>query len=189
MKGAVIREFLLWYEKRYGRADVDLLVDLVPAHLKPLIDPSRPALGILGASWYPMGLTHPMLSYVVERAGNEGRTFALEANREIVPRMIRGVYRMLFKTAATPERYAAHVQRLWRNLHTTGERSMVIRTPGEALSAVERWPAHHPLLCWITIYTMAIMFETMGYKHWTVERVACVDHGGARCETVLRYRK
>ncbi len=54
---------------------------------------------------------------------------------------------------------------------------------------VESWPGHHPLLCWITIYTMAYMFEVMGYKRWSVDRVACVSQGAARCETILRYRR
>jgi hypothetical protein len=82
-----------------------------------------------------------------------------------------------------------HVHRLWRRLHTTGDRQMRIVAPGEALSVVENWPGHHPFMCWSTIYTMAYVFEAMGYKHWSVERTACVSHGGQRCQTVLRYRR
>ena len=63
------------------------------------------------------------------------------------------------------------------------------RAPGEALSVLEDWPGHHPLLCWTVIYTMAFVFEAMGYKAWEVERVACVGHGGSHCASVLRYRK
>jgi predicted hydrocarbon binding protein len=57
------------------------------------------------------------------------------------------------------------------------------------LSVLEDWPGHHPLLCWTVIYTMAFVFEAMGYKAWEVERVACVGHGGSHCASVLRYRK
>jgi hypothetical protein len=189
VKGAAIREFLLWHDAQYGHAQTLRLVEGVPPDLARLLTPAEPGLGVLGATWYPSSLVHPMLDRLAASTRDGGRQFALEANRVVVPRMIRGVYRVLFDAVATPERYAAHVQRLWRNLHTTGERSMVIRTPGEALSAVERWPAHHPLLCWITIYTMAFLFEAMGYTHWSVDRVACVSSGGARCETILRFHK
>jgi hypothetical protein len=188
-KGSTTRELLLWHDRKFGHeATVSLARDLTPAAMA-YINPTQPALGILSSSWYPVSVTNPMLSRVVESCGNEGREFAIEANREVVPRMIRGVYRVLFQATATPELYARHVGRLWRRLHTTGERSMVIRAPGEALSVLESWPAHHPLSCWLTIYTMAFVFEAMGYKKWTVDRRACVAHGAARCETILHYAK
>jgi len=188
-KGSTIREFLLWHERRYGHeATLDLAADLTPAAMA-MINPTLPALGILSSSWYPMSVTHPMLSRVQARCGNEGRDFAIEANREVVPRMIRGVYRVMFKAVVSPEMYARHVGRLWRQLHTTGTRSMTIRAPGEALSVLEDWPAHHPVSCWLTIYTMAQVFEAMGYKKWSVDRLSCVGHGAARCETLLRYAR
>lgn len=189
IKGSTMREFLLWHDRQHGHeATVDLVKDLSPAAMA-LVNPTQPALGILSSSWYPISVTHPMMTRVVARCGNEGREFAIEANREVVPRMIKGVYRVMFQAAATPELYARHVGRLWRRLHTTGERAMVIRAPGEALSTIEDWPGHHPLACWLTIYTMAFVFEAMGYKKWTVERRACIGHGAARCETILRYGK
>ena len=189
IKGAAIREFLLWHATKFGQEETAKLAADLPEPLAALIDRSQPAFGILGASWYPARLVHPMLDRLAERGGHEGRDFAREANREVVPRMIRGVYRVMFQAAATPELYARHVPRLWRRLHSTGDRSIVLRAPGEALSVVESWPAHHPVLCWVTIYTMAHVFEAMGYKQWTVERLACVSHGAGRCETLLHYRK
>ena len=190
IKGAAIREFILWYDRKYGHEETARLVEGLPGPLLTVLDVSRPALGILGASWYPTSITHPMLDRVaLLRGGDEGRELAREANREVVPRMIRGIYRVLFEAAATPERYAQHVPRLWRRLHTTGERSMELRGEGEAFSVVADWPGHHPVLCWMTIYTMAHVFEAMGYRHWSVDRVECVSHGGKRCETVLQYRR
>jgi hypothetical protein len=189
MKGATIREFLLWYEAKLGReALLDLLADVPPSGLS-LISPAMPALGILSSSWYPMSLTHPMLTRAADRCGREGREFAMEANREVVPKMIRGVYRIMFLAVASPELYARHIGRMWRHLHSTGDRTMTIRAPGEALSIVENWAGHHPMACWVAIYTMAFVFEAMGYREWSVERLTCVAHGAGRCETVLLYRK
>jgi len=36
---------------------------------------------------------------------------------------------------------------------------------------------------------MAYVFEAMGYRHWSVERLTCVAHGGERCETLLKFKK
>jgi hypothetical protein len=187
VKGAVLREMIIWYVSRYGRVDADRVFRSVPPSEARLLHRSEPAFGIRTASWYPMSMIRPMLDAVSEGLPDEGRQFAREANASVVPRMVRGLYRVFFDVVATPDRYARHVPRLWRRLHTTGERTMVIRRPGEAFSVVERWPGHHPLLCWTVIYTMAFVFEAMGYKSWEVERVACVAHGADRCETRLTY--
>lgn len=184
-----MRELLLWHDQRYGHAETVALAERIRPDLMSMLDTTQPGLGVLAATWYPISVTHPMLDRVVEVHGNEGRDIAHVANRDVVPRMIRGVYRMLFRTAASPELYARHIHRMWRRLHTTGDRSMTIAQPGEALSVVENWPGHHPFLCWSVIYTMAYVFEAMGYAHWSVERISCVAHGAPRCETLLRYRR
>lgn len=189
IKGAAVRELVLWYDRKYGHDATMRLVETVRPPLAGMIDVNRPALGILGASWYPMSITHPMLDRLVAIHGREGRDLARDANRDVVPTLIRGVYRVLFRAAASPELYARHVGRLWGRLHSTGERTMEIRAEGEAFSVVKNWPGHHPMLCWITIYTMAYVFEAMGYKQWSVDRLSCVAHGAPQCETVMRYAK
>ena len=63
-----------------------------------------------------------------------------------------------------------------------------MRAPGEGLSVLSSWPAHHPLLCSITIYTMVSVFEAMGYEDVTAERIRCVTRGAEDCATVLRWR-
>ncbi len=185
----MVRELLLWYDRRFGHDETARLAAGLTPQALSRIDTSQPALGILSASWYPRSVTHPMMDAVAARAGNEGREYAMQSNREVVPRMIRGIYRTMFDVVASPESYAKNVGRLWRRIHTTGERSMVLRAPGEAVSRVDRWPGHHPMACWLTIYTMAYVFEAMGYRRWSVERLTCVAHGGGACETLLRFRK
>jgi hypothetical protein len=53
----------------------------------------------------------------------------------------------------------------------------------------EHWDGHHPALCWVTIFTMANLFESMRFSNVTVERIACVSEGAPRCETILRYAR
>jgi len=189
VKGAVIREMMIWYVARCGRLEAERVFHAIPPEKARALRRAEPAFGIQANTWYPMSLLGPMLDAVMARSPDEGRELAREANAALVPRLIRGLYRFVFEMAASPERYAQMVPMLWRRLHTTGRRSMVIRSRGEAFSTIEEWPGHHPLLCWTVIYTMAFVFEAMGYRTWEVERVACVAHGGARCETVLRYSR
>jgi hypothetical protein len=189
LKGSVMREMLIWYVARYGRVEANRVFCAIPAPHSRTLNPQEPAFGILSSSWYPMSMIRPVLDAATEGLNDEGRALVREANSVMVPRMLRGVYKVFFDMVATPDRYARHVPRLFRRLHTTGDRSMLIRRPGEAFSVVENWPGHHPTLCWTVIYTMGFVFEAMGYKTWEVERVACVSHGGKRCETVLHYRR
>jgi hypothetical protein len=191
IKGAVLREFLLWYERRVeGTTHVATVTSTFPPEIAALVKPSMPAMGILASTWYPVALSHLFLDAMlaIEGCRDEGRDLAREANQDLVPKMIRGVYKVLYRTVASPELYARHVGRHWHKLHSSGERSFVIRAPGEGYSVVANWPGHHPTLCWITIYTMVSLFEMMGYEHVAAERTRCVSHGGVDCATVLRWR-
>ncbi len=188
IKGSVMRELALWHERHKGtEATVALTVGL-PPDLARLVDVRRPALGLLASTWYPAALAHYLCDRAIDGTTDEGRSIARESNRDIVPRMIHGIYKVLYQSMASPELYAKHVDRQWKKLHTTGERGFVIRAEGQALSTIRNWEGHHPLLCWMMIYTMASLFEAMRFQDVTVERLSCVAHGGEECATVLRWK-
>jgi len=184
-----MRELTYWYERRHGTVATIALVRDLPPVLERYIDRSRPALGLLASTWYPSALCWHMCDRVIETAHDEGREIAREAARDTVPRMIHGIYKALYETLASPELYARHVGRHWKKLHDTGERSLVIRSPGVAMSTVRDWGGHHPLLCWMTIFTMASLFEAMRFPEVTVERMQCVAHGAGECATLLRWQE
>ena len=187
VKGSATRELLLWYERKFGPGSCVPLVDGLPPELAPLVDRTRPALGILASTWYPVTLTQHMLERARMDRREEGRYAAREVAHDLVPRMIRGVYKVVYQAVASPELYARHVGRQWRRLHTTGDREFVIRAPGNALSTVANWGGHYPFLCWTTIYTMEALFEAMRFESVSVERIRCVSHGAADCATILHY--
>jgi hypothetical protein len=188
VKGAAVREFLLWYErKRGGESSADLLSSL-PPDLAEHVHPELPALGILASTWYPSALAHHLCDRLCEGRTDEGQLLARDANAEVVPRMIKGIYAVLFRAVASPTLYAMNVDRQWRRLHTTGKRNIEVRDRHEAFSTVTAWDGHHPMLCWITIYTMVYVFHAMGFEHVSADRVECVTHGAKRCATILRYR-
>jgi hypothetical protein len=184
-----VREAFLWYERTYGEERARDLLTGLPDELRGYVDADRPALGILPSTWYPVALVHHALDRATEGERNGGRALARAAVDGIAPMLVRGVYKILYRALASPELYARHVPRMWRQLHSTGSRTLTIRAPGEALSVVEGWDGHHPALCWITIFTMATLFESMQFTKVSVDRIACVSNGAPRCETVLRYSR
>src|SRR5262245_60085947 len=101
--------------------------------------------------------------------------------------MIAGPYRALFELLASPSLYARLIQHGWRQLHTTGHRTMVLPRPGEAESEISNWPGHHPILCDVTAETMAALFRIMLGTHVQVKRVTCVSEGAPTCRSRMSW--
>jgi hypothetical protein len=155
---------------------------------RALLEPGAPGLGILGSTWYPSPLVHAVLDVIAENMGRDAQhRFVRDACAAVIPRMVAGPYRALFQLLASPSLYARLIQHAWRQLHTTGERTMVLPRPGEAESEISSWPGHHPMLCDVTVETMAALFRIMLKTDVTVTRVACVSDGAPRCRAVLRW--
>lgn len=190
IKGAAIREFFAWYERRFGVESVRAMAARVPEELRDALDPDEPIVRILPASWYPASLVHAMLDALAEgRTPLEVDRLAREASREVVKNGMNGVYRFLFPKLVSPEMYARMIPRLWRQLHSTGERSLTIVGEGEADSRIARWPGHHPLLCALTNELMCAIFEAMGCRNVRWERVRCITRdGGGECVSKVTWR-
>lgn len=188
IKGAAFREFVLWYERTHDAERLQRAIAGVPEDRRADLRPDRPGLGILASSWYPVELAHVLLDAVMEgRTEAECTEIVRDGTRAIVDTMLWGVYRFLFERVSTPSRYARHIHRLWHQLHSSGERRMEMLSGQEADSVIERWPGHHPLLCEITIYTMANVFGAMRCRDVQVIRTACVSQGDAHCRARLTW--
>ena len=188
VKGAAVREFFLWYGEARGDDAVTRMVARAPEDCRALLDPEDPITKILPGSWYPCRLVHAMLDSVAEEVPRTALLPLLrEANRAVVDKAARGVYRMFFRRLLTPEMYALAVPRFWNQLHNTGKRRMKVLSAGLAESVVSDWPGHHPLLCTLTIETMAAVFEHMGKVDVRWDRKACLSDGAPECVTHLRW--
>lgn len=189
IKGAAIREFVAWYEARYGKEPLHQMAARVPADLAHHIDPEASTMTFLASTWYPARLVHAMLEAICETTSEAELELAIkEATRDIVQRGGSTVYRFFFHKLVTPELYAAAVPRLWRQLHSTGDRRITIVRPGLAESVVSRWPGHHRMLCTITIETMCALFGNMGKKDVRWHRAACISRGDRECLTRVTWR-
>jgi hypothetical protein len=193
IKGGAIRELLLWYEGRHGRAFYPLVIARLPPHLAQRLALDRTTLGLLPNVWYPSPIVHAILDAVCERHGpDELRAIMSNANAYAVRTLTRGVYQFLFRMVGSPELYAKHIQRAWNLLHSTGKGTIVLHegpsASGVAESMIEDWPGHHPWLCETTGETMKAVFVAMGCQDVSLERLTCVSTGADRCRSVLRYR-
>jgi hypothetical protein len=190
IKGAAFREFFLWTERTQGTAFRDVVAARLPEDLRARVDTKAPALGLLASEWYPSAIVHTTLDVLAEgKTDDEIERIIMDGNRAVVPLLIRGVYKFMFENVASPELYARFIGRLWRQLHDTGDRAMEITSPTTARSTIARWPGHHPILCLITMHTMASVFEAMRCTNVRVERMACVSKGDLRCEALLTFER
>lgn len=189
VKGAAFREFLLWYEEERGAEAMLALWQGLPRAERERLRPGHPALGVLASRWYPSPLPNAILEAVYGGLTQAARRLAIQqATRVVTARALRGLYRVVFETVTTPELYARHLPRLWRQLHSSGERELVLERPGLARSVVRDWPGHHPMLCELVSFTTAAVFEAMKHEGVEVELVGCATLRGAECTTLVRWQ-
>ncbi len=187
IKGGALREFVQWYGATHGTARLREVALALPDDLRSYIDPGDPVVNILAASWYPSRFCNLMLEKVSEGLSEkEIERLAYDANRWLVARKTSSVYRFLLANLVSPELYARSIGRLWRQLHSTGDRE--IRVTGKsAVSSVANWGGHHPVLCTITIEMMCAVLETMKCRDVTWTRVSCVSRGDSACVTNVSW--
>jgi hypothetical protein len=179
IKGGAIREFFAWYERKFGEGSIRHMARQVPADLAPLLDPDEPVVHFLASSWYPARLVHSMLDTMNEgRSELEIERLGRDATRHVVSNGMNSVYRVLLSKLGSPEIYARMIPRMWRQLHDTGDRSLVITGPGHATSRIMRWEGHHPTLCMLSTQLMCAIFEEMGCRDVRWRRVRCIGRTG-----------
>ena len=190
IKGAIMRDCVVWYGERYGSDALKQAAERLPDDVRAMLDIESPTFHLLGSLWYPARLVHAFLEALArDRSATEMNRLLYDATRGLVKGGARqSVYRFFLERLVTPEIYAVCVPRFWRQLHSTGDRQVKIARRGYAESIVTNWPGHHPLLCTLTIETMSAVFETMGCKSVTWDRVACVSNGARECKTLLSWR-
>ena len=189
IKGAAFREFVLWYERTYGRDHLAAALTRVPIEERAGLRSGIPGLAVLSSSWYPAQVANRLLDAVSEQHDEETLArIAHDGSRAIVDVMLYGIYRFLFERVSTPARYARHIGRLWRQLHSTGERQIRLVGSNRADSTIASWPAHHPLMCLITMETMGAVFEAMRCRDVAVVRTACVTDGAPLCRATIEWK-
>jgi hypothetical protein len=164
------------------------LAAAVPRDLADALDPSKDGLGIVASGWYDARIVHALLeAFVGAFPDQELSAITRAASLAGLRSNAGGIYKVVLERLASPGIYARSIQRLWRLLHDTGERTIEIERPGRAVSRIRDWAGHHPMLCVMTNGTMAAMFETMRCRDVRIQRVACVSEGDPECVAIVTW--
>jgi hypothetical protein len=187
MKGAGISNFLVWYVGRFGHARLRRIAEGIPEPHRAYFRTEDPTLGMLASTWYPAAAIHPLLDGFLAEHGAERGLLAREGARATMEATLKGVYRWLFESMMTPERYARNAQKLFSRYYEPGT---MLKTPlGDHghLSVVRDWPGHHPLLCDMLVNTAEYVYSALGCRDVRASRMACVSEGAPDCRFEITW--
>jgi hypothetical protein len=189
MKGAGIVHFLRWYVERFGHARLRRTAAQMPEPHRVHFDLDDEVLGVLASSWYPAAAIHALLDGFVADHPDDREVLAREGAKATIDATLRGVYRWLFETMMTPDRYARSAQKLFSRYYEPG--TMTKAPLGETghLSIVRDWPGHHPLLCDMLVHTAQYVYGALGCKDVRTPRTACVSEGAPECRFEITWSR
>ena len=188
IKGAGVQPFVRWYGSVWGTERLLRHAQKIPREYHSLLDFQDPVLGVLPSTWYPAAAIHGLLDAVeADHTADERAVIVRDAATAIIESTLTGVYRWLFQTMMSLDRYARSSQKLFSRYYEPG---VMTKTPMGAtghLTVVEGWTAHHPMLCDFILHTAVYVYGVLGCRNFQCRRTACVQQGGAQCRFEMTW--
>lgn len=182
IKGVAIRAFFRWYREKFGDPYVRERISHLSSAIQAQLDVADPSLGIIDSEWYPADLVHALLDSVARgMSAVERRQLMRDGAQVALATTLRGIYKVLFDSMMTPERYLRRAQSLFSRYFNTGTMTKVAEGPTAHLSLIHDWTSHHPLLCDFVRYTAETVYGAMGCQNVESTRLSCVSHDGELC--------
>ena len=190
MKGAAVRELVLWYAKEFDASTLRAVVRALPVEFDADLNADIDGFGILANRWYDVRVVHLLLDAILANHPPSQRDELLKRMmRKTLESSARGVYAFAMRQIVTPAFYARHIGRLWHLLNDTGERSIELLSGSQALSKTWSWAGHHPQLCRLNQHTMAAILEMADCKEVSFTKQRCVsEDGGRECIYAFDWR-
>lgn len=142
---------------------------------------------VIPVGWYEMGLydrTNRALAEALGGGGGEGGDGAEEvmkaAGRFAAEHDLKTIQRM-FLRLATPVYVIERSTSYWRRFQDTGEWKVVREPPRGVRATLEGWGSEDELTCVRLAAYMFRLFQLVGAKNGTLERVACRVRGDPAC--------
>lgn len=174
------------YLRKYGSAAGHEVVNRMPARFRGWLSPHAPAMGILGARWYPYAFCGDLIrtAGAVARVADED-AFVRELACAGIDASVGTVARVLLRYAATPKSLAARAQEVWDMFHDAG-RVLVVAEEREYVVTISDWTNHDGHVCRISMEVRRRLIERTGR---TVEarRDRCVSFGHDVCVIRLKW--
>ena len=187
IKGAGIQPFLRWYSSTYGHERLRRHAEQIPSEHQNALDLNDAALGVLPSSWYDAQAVHALLDAIErDHAPDERARIVRDGATAIIESTLTGVYRWLFQTMMSLDRYARSAQKLFSRYYEPGVMTKTAIANGH-LTVVEGWGAHHPMMCDFILHTAVYVYGVLGCKDFKVRRTACVQQGGADCRFEMTW--
>lgn len=189
IKGAAIREFVIYCRATLGAEVLAAHVRAMPRAFAQELEIEDEALGVLSSEWYRAELVHALLDEISRDKSEDAlRKLAAGASSAIMRATLRGLYRVLFQWMATPERYARYAPKLWASYYDSGETTVELLPGGMgANSTVRNWRSHHPLICELNRGAGVEIYAAMGCVQPQVERARCISRGDPECMFAARW--
>jgi hypothetical protein len=183
IKGSGIHPFLAWYSGAWGQDRLARAIGrLSPDDAIALGFTETDRFAILSSSWYPASAIHALLdALLTDHSADERAAIARDGGKAIIESTLRGVYRLLFATMMTPQRYARSAQALFERFYEPGTMTKEALGDHGHLTVVRDWPGHHPLLCSFLVHTAHYVYTELGCADVRVQRTACISDGAGDC--------
>jgi hypothetical protein len=188
IKGACLVEALQWMERNAGHERVAAALARMSVEARGQIDVARPSFGILASQWYPAENTHVVLdAMTADLSALEREQMARGIAKAVMAGTLHGVYGVLFRMMATPERYAQHAHKLWSKYYDSGRVRFSLPEPHRMVAVISDWGGHHPFLCAIVRFARVAALEAMGCRE-VISAWRCKSgQGGDECVTEVRW--
>ncbi len=188
-KGVAFKELLIWLDRRLGREKLVEAITALPPECKGIISLEAGNFGILSSSWYPLPCVHRLLDGLTASMTRQKRfELAQEAARVVMDVTLHGIYKAVVRAFVSPALYAKFATKLWKSYYDSGDFNVVIAEDGHSAAAtISNWSGHHSFVCDMNIGAATAIYEAMGQKAVSTQRVACVAEGGPLCRYVTKW--
>ena len=190
-KGIAFKELLVWLDKRLGREKLKQALALLPDECKGIIWLEADNFGILSSSWYPLPCVHKLLDALTASMTRQKRfELAQEAARAVMDVTLHGIYKGVVRAFVSPTLYAKFATKLWRSYYDSGDFKVIIADDGQSADCtISNWSGHHPFVCAMNITAANAIYEAMGQKGVSTQRVACTGEGESLCRYITTWAK
>jgi len=189
-KGIAFKELLTWLDKRLGREQLKEALALLPQECKDIISLEADNFGILSSSWYPLPCVHKLLDALTDSMTRQKRfELAQEAARAVMDATLHGIYKGVVRAFVSPTLYAKFATKLWRSYYDSGDFKVIIADDGQSADCtISNWGGHHPFVCAMNITAATAIYEAMGQKGVSTQRIACTGERESLCRYITTWR-
>ena len=188
-KGVAFKELLIWLDQRLGREKLLGALAVLPPECKGIVRPEADNFGILPSSWYPLPCVHRLLDGLTASMLRQKRfDLAQEAARVVMDVTLHGIYKAIVRALVSPTLYAKFATKLWQSYYDSGDFNVIIADDGHSADCtISNWSGHHSFVCDMNIGAATAIYEAMGQKGVSTERVACIGEGGPMCRYITSW--